>query len=321
VKRFVVMGLWAVMALGLAAGYPRFESAVLEASQQLAQLELEWRSAEQRARVLADDPYAAPQERDEAEDALERARLRWAEQRLALRQEAYRLWTDVLKGQAQVDVALAALKVAGIRLEAARIRSAKGAASQVELDSAERAHEQASLQLAQARSALTGAKEALASRASAQPDDVPDIQPPEDLNVEGHSKLELARLDVRAAERALAAAEGPDTARVERERREAALRAARERGARLRGQLERRLESLKAQYTRQRRLAELARDAVADAEKKMAAEQLRFDKGLASKLALETARQALVQARADELAARVELGRLALELWAFAEAP
>jgi len=321
VKRVVVAGLWVALAFGLAAGYPRFETALFETSQQLAQLELELKTAERRAGVLAKDPYASPIERAEAEDALERARARLAQQRLGLRKEAFRLWTDVLKGRAQAEAAEAVERVAKIRLEAARIRVEKGAASRLELDAAERAYEQAALQLAQARATLAEAIEALNARADGEPDEVPPVDLPDAFAAAAHPDLRLARLDVRAAERALAAAAGPDTARWERERREAALQSARERATRLEERVARELDALQARYDRQQRLVELARDALRDARKKLEAEQLRFEEGMTSRLALENARQALAQARVDELAARVELGRLALELWAFAEAP
>jgi len=321
VKRVVVAGLWVALAFGLAAGYPRFETALFETSQQLAQLELELKTAERRAGVLAKDPYASPIERAEAEDALERARARLAQQQQGLRKEAFRLWTDVLKGRAQAEAAEAAERVAKIRLEAARIRAEKGAASRLELDAAERAYEQAALQLAQARATLAEAIEALNARADGEPDEVPPVDLPDTFAAAAHPDLRLARLDVRAAEQALAAAAGPDTARWERERREAALQSARERAMRLEERVTRELDALQARYGRQQRLVELARDALRDARKKLEAEQLRFEEGMTSRLALENARQALAQARVDELAARVELGRLALELWAFAEAP
>ena len=320
-KRVVVAGLWVALAFGLAAGYPRFETALFETSQQLAQLELELKTAERRAGVLAKDPYASPIERAEAEDALERARARLAQQQQGLRKEAFRLWTDVLKGRAQAEAAEAAERVAKIRLEAARIRAEKGAASRLELDAAERAYEQAALQLAQARATLAEAIEALNARADGEPDEVPPVDLPDTFAAAAHPDLRLARLDVRAAEQALAAAAGPDTARWERERREAALQSARERAMRLEERVTRELDALQARYGRQQRLVELARDALRDARKKLEAEQLRFEEGMTSRLALENARQALAQARVDELAARVELGRLALELWAFAEAP
>ncbi len=320
-KRVVVVGLWMVLVLGTATAYPAFEAGAIGSSQQLAQLKEQKTIAEKRLQVLEQDPYAAPLEREEAADALARVRIQLVRQRLALRQEAYRLWTDVLSGRVQLEAARAAAKVAELRLRAVRVRTEKGAASPLELDAAERAYERAVLQLEQARAALDSARQALAARSEVDPDEVPEVVPPEVLDVERHPDLQEARLDVQAAERAVRAASGPDTARLEKEKRAAELRAARERAGRLRERLRRELESLQAQYARQQRLVGLARDAVEDAQKKLEAQRLRLEQGLASVLDVLSAEQELAQARADRLSAQVELGRLALELWAYAEAP
>ncbi len=320
-KQVVVVGLWLVLGLGMAAAYTEFEAGLIGSSQQLAQLVGQVSSAEKRLQVLEQDPYAAPLEREEAAASLARVRIQLGRQRLALRQEAYRLWTEVLNGRVRLEAARAAAKVAELRLRAARVRAEKGAASPLELDAAGRAYERAVLQLEQARAALDSARQALAARSEVDPDAVPEVVPPEALDVERHPDLQQARLDVQAAERAVLAASGPDTARLEKEKRAAELRAARERAERLRERLRRELESLQAQYARQQRLVGLARDAVADAQKKLEAQRLRLEHGLASELDVLSAEQELAQARADRLSAQVELGRLALELWAYAEAP
>ncbi len=320
-KRVAIAVAWVGLTLALAGNYSQFENKLLTSSQRLAQLEQLLESARRRLQVLSGDPYAAPLERDEAADALARARAQLKRQRLELRKEAFRLWTDVLLARARLQAAQAAEEVMEIRLRAARIRVEKGAASPLELDAAQRAYERASLQGRQAQATLEAALQALAALTDVKPDEVPRVTPPAKLGVGEHPDLLLARLDVRALERAVAAASGPDTPRLELEGKTAELASARERATRLRERLRRRLEILRLQYQRQQRLIELARSAVNDAQKKLEAQRLRWDQGLASRLDLSSAQQALAQERADEVAAAVELGRLALELWAYAEAP
>ena len=320
-KRVAIAVAWVGLTLALAGNYSQFENKLLTSSQRLAQLEQLLESARRRLQVLSGDPYAAPLERDEAADALARARAQLKRQRLELRKEAFRLWTDVLLARARLQAAQAAEEVMEIRLRAARIRVEKGAASPLELDAAQRAYERASLQGRQAQATLEAALQALAALTDVKPDEVPRVTPPAKLGVGEYPDLLLARLDVRALERAVAAASGPDTPRLELEGKTAELASARERATRLRERLRRRLEILRLQYQRQQRLIELARSAVNDAQKKLEAQRLRWDQGLASRLDLSSAQQALAQERADEVAAAVELGRLALELWAYAEAP
>ena len=142
-KQVVVVGLWLVLGLGMAAAYTEFEAGLVGSSQQLAQLEVQVSSAEKRLQVLEQDPYAAPLEREEAAASLARVRIQLGRQRLALRQEAYRLWTEVLNGRVRLEAARAAAKVAELRLRAARVRAEKGAASPLELDAAGRAESSA----------------------------------------------------------------------------------------------------------------------------------------------------------------------------------
>ena len=319
VKHYLILGFWLALSVVAAAGFQQFENSLIESSQQLEKVELQLTSAAKRAQVLEKDPYAAPLKQAEAADAIARARAQLKTIRLQLRKEAFRLWTDVLTSQARLEAARANEQVMEIRMRAVQIKAKREMASPLELSAAERAYERASLQRAQARAALEAARQALTARAETEPDEVPQIPLPKTLDLENHPDFLLAKLDVGVAERAVALASGPDTARLELEKRKAELQASQERAERLREQLKRQLKTLQAQYERQKRLVELARAAVEEAQKKLEAQRLRWDQGLASQLDLLSAKQALAQAYADEMAAKVELGRLALELWAYAE--
>ncbi len=318
-KQLGAIGMVFLLGAALAAGYSEFVAAYLQKSPERARLIAEIEAARVRYLALKDDPYAAPFERAEAEDA-------WARARLDLRQTELRLHTEAFARYAAVPLARLGLRVAEARLGAAKItdRAAQIRFEQGAIGPSERARaaEQlagAEAELEKARARLEEALSALARYGDFRADEVPVLAPPERVSARAHPEYQRARLALRAAERAYQAALGPDTARIQRERLRAAFEAAERTLAATETALKQNLAERKAAWEAAKRAVALKEAALKNRRQALLAARLRLDKGTASLLEVKNAE---LEAAAAELAlaeARRALGQAVLELLPFAE--
>jgi len=301
-------------AIAERTAFERFETAVSAASPERMAAAAELEAAQARFQVTNEDPLAAPFEREEARAALEKARALLERVMAAARLRSFDLWANVLKAKENQELAEKQLELARVRYEAARIRAEHGAISEHDLGSAERALAEARLQLEEANTNLVSAKDEVRRYLDLEPKGVPEFTAPVKLSIKAHPDLRIALLEVGAAERSLAAAGGPDTARVERERRKAALTTARERLDQTREDLSGRLQQLQQSLDRQERLLKLKMQDAADAAAKLKAQQMRFASGLVSKIDVLQAEAALQRALQAELLAKIQIARIKLQL-------
>ena len=312
---------WLTLALGaaLAAGYPAFEAAYLKASPELLKAEAELKTAGARAQALKDDRYAAPFERAQAEDAALRAQALLKKTTLGLRQQALETFAAVPLARAALKLAEARLAYAELAAKAAQIRFERGAISNVERDRAQSALAEARAAVEKARTRLEAAEVALKRYGAFAAEAVPELPLPERRSAEAHPDHLLARLELRAAERALRAAEAPDTPRIETERRRAAFEAAKAAFGAKTTELERLLSQREADHRAALRDLALKTGALTLKTEALQAARLRFEKGTASRLEVLKAVLDLKSAELEVSQARLALARAALGLWAFAE--
>jgi len=318
-KRILTLGLLLALGAALAAGYPAFEATFLKASPDLLKAEADLKAAKARALALRDDPYAAPFERAEAEDAALRAQALLKKTTLALRQQALETFAAVPVARASLKLAEARLAYAELAARAAQIRFERGAISAAERDRAQSALAEARLALERARARLEAAEAALKRYGDFEAETVPALPPPERTSATAHPDYLLARLTLQAAERALQSAETPDTPRIETEKKRAAYRAAKAALAAKAAELERLLAQKEADYRAARRDLALKTEALTLKAKALKAARLRLEKGTASRLDVLKAVLNEKSAELDLTQARLALARAALMLSPFAE--
>ena len=313
--------LLTVLALGvaLAQEVPGFLNYYLTQSPEWSQAVSELELAKARRKALSEDPWAAPFELAEAEDAVLRREAKLAQLRLRLWEEALSLYAAPVVARARLEAAEAALAEAETQAEAARIRHERGAIRESELEAAEEALEAARLEAEGAKKELELAEAALARYQTKPPEAVPELTPPKDLRVEASPELALARLAVRAARRAHDAASGPDTPRAERIRLEVSLNAAQRKLAATQRALAERLSRLKEDYARARETLSLRRKQHQGAAAALEAARIRFQKGLVSELEVKGAKRRERAAWLAQVEAELALAREALRLFAFSE--
>ena len=314
-----ILSVFLVLAPALAAGYPAFEAAYLKASPDLWKAEAELKAAEARAQALEDDPYAAPFERAEAEDAVLRAQALLRKTRLALRQQALETFAAVPLARAALRLAEARRAYAELAARAAQIRFERGAISNMERDQALSALAEAQAAVEEARARLKAAEAALRRYGAFSAEAVPELSPPGRLSAAAHPDHLLARLARKAAERALRSAAAPDTPRIETERRRDAYQAAQKAFLAKADELERLLAKREADYQAARAALEAKIQTLAARKRALQAARARYERGTVSRL---TVLQAALDEKSAELAlteARLALARAALLLSPFAE--
>lgn len=319
-KRFFPLMLVAVLSGTLAAGYPAFETAYLNQSPELAKAKAQLDDARARYLALKDDPYAAPFERAEAEDAFTRARLLLEKTAFELRKAALSTFAAVPIARLEVRQAEARLAVAELAARAAAIRFQRGAIGPSERARAEEDLDAAEFGLAQARRRLARAEATLARYGTFQAMRVPVLTPPAKRAATTHPDDQLARLDLRAARRAYLAARGPDTPRIETDRKAAELAAAEKALEDQEAALEAVLAEREAAWREAGRALVLKTRVVAARRADLAAVRRRYERGAASALDLRQAVLELASAELDQARAQEALARAALELWPFEEA-
>ncbi len=310
----------AVLLLGYAwsQGYPEFERAFLAQSPALIAARAELETARLKVQALQDDPFASPFERAVAQDALRRAEAGLKKVYLDLKRQAFQRYAAVVVARAQLARARAWVEQTEIAYKAAEIKAKEGAIAAYEVEKARIAWEDARLALAKAEAQLAEAEAVLSRYGRFEARTIEDLPMPRDLAVERHPNYVFAELDVRAAERAYRAALGPDTSEQQRNWFKVRLESARSR-------LERTKTSLQAELDLRLREVETAREAVAlkraalEARRKaFTAAELRFKRGLVSKLMLKQAEFALRSAELEQVQAQVALQNAKLALYPFA---
>ncbi len=318
-KRLGTIGIVFLLGAVLAAGYPEFVAAYLQQNPERARLEAQLEAARTRYLALKDDPYAAPFERAEAEDAWVRARLALRKTELGLQAEAFALYAAVPLARLGVRVAEARLEAAKIADRAAAIRFAQGAIGPNQRAQAAERLTEAEAGLEKARARLEDALAALARYGDFQAERVPALAPPENLSAAAHPDLRLAGLELRSARRAYQAALGPDTPRVERTRRKAELQAAERALAEKEAALKRALAEKEAAWRAARREVALKRAALENRRRALLAARLRLEKGTASPLEVKNAGLEAASAELALAQARKALGQAVLDLLPFAK--
>ncbi len=313
------IGLVLLLGLALGQGFPRFFQQYLEQSPDWTRVQVELSLAERRYRALAEDAWAAPLEREEAAEALARAKIERRRLRLELWQAALSHYLAPLLAEARVRAAEAGLTVAEIRAEAARIRYRRGAILALDLKKAEKEVEEARLRAASARADRESARAFLAAYGAAPPETFPELSPPRRLAVKSHVRYRLAELTLAAARRAYDLAQGPDTAELERKRRQEELEAARKALAETQRDLEKALAEAERDYREAEAAVALQTLAQKTADEQLSAARARYQKGLISRLELEAARARREEARLALLEARLRRAKALAGLYSYAE--
>jgi len=316
----MIRWILAVVLLGVAWAqeYPRFEQAFLAQSPELVAARAELETARLKLGALMDDPYASPYERAVAEDAVRRAEAALKRTYLDLKRQAFQRYAAVVVARAQLARARAWVEQTEIAYKAAEIKAKEGAIAAYEVEKARIAWEDARLALAKAEAQLAEAEAVLSRYGTFEARAIEDLPMPRDLAIEQHPNYVFAELDVRAAERAYRAALGPDTSEQQRNWFKARLESAQSR-------LERTKTALRSELDLRLREVETAREAQAlkqaalKARKKaFSAAELRFKRGLISKLMLKQAEFALRSAELEQVQAQVALQNAKLALYPFA---
>jgi len=318
-RKLGAIGIVFLLGAALAGGYSEFAAAYLQKSPERARRIAELEAARARYLALKDDPYAAPFERAEAEDAWVRARLDLRQTELRLRTEAFARYAAVPLARLGLRVAEARLEAAKIADRAAQIRFEQGAIGPNERAQAAEQRAGAEADLAKARARLEEALAFLARYGDFRADEVPTLAPPERLSARAHPEYQRARLALRAAERAYQAALGPDTPRVQRERLRAAFEAAERALAEKEASLKQTLAEKEASWKAAKRAAALKEAALKNRRQALLAARLRLEKGTASLLEVKNAELEVAAAELALAEARRALGQAVLELLPFAE--
>jgi len=238
--------------------------------------------------------------------------------RLGLRKAALSIYTAVPLARLAVRVAEAQLAYAELADRAADIRYLKGAIGPTERTRASMAKAKAKADLEKARAQLALALSTLTHYGDFKAESIPELAIAKSRSISVHPDYQLAVLELRAAERSYQAALGPDTSRIDRERRKAELEAARKALASEKAILQDALDQKEEAWREAQRNVELKKLALEAKQKNLAVIRLRFSKGVASELdvknaIIETAIAELALAQAQDALARAILDLLPFE--------
>jgi outer membrane protein TolC len=270
----------------------------------------------ERALIRTDaDPLALRLERTQARQGVELARAELAAARADAALELAGAWARVREAQAQVALAEGARDLAGRVLDVARLRLERGSATQLDVDEAATDLDDATANATAARDGLALARADLAGTVGS--DAVVDVAPvdrdrleqplpgdevlaaavvglPTYLSV-AHA-VELAGIGVELLDPSFAAQAQIDRARSQRAQAEAGLAEA-ERGLGLQ------LRALRNAVANAIERDRVARDALGQAEERLAIEERRLEAGLVAELSVAQVRLGVDQARLTALQA------------------
>lgn len=265
---------------------------------------------------LKADPEAAPLALTRAQEKLDETQARLRQAKVDATTKAFTALGDVLVDRCKATAATAKLNLAALQLDAANVRKQAGMISEQELARTLADNAQATVSLATAKRELLGAE----ARAKLYISKIPDALPaPPEIEAEkvtlgDHPQLLTARHKLSEAERALALAQGPDTAPLDLEARKRELQSAQDAFHDTERSLTEALAAARRRYLAALESEHLATDSLKLAQTDLATAQKRYQNGAVSRLTQQQSEAAKLDAASSYEQAHTELwlARIAL---------
>jgi outer membrane protein TolC len=252
------------------------------------------------------DPDATPVALQRAKESLQVALANRQLATAAAKVKVGQAVVDVLNTRAQAKAATAQRDLAAGQLEAMRIRSGAGAASQQELAKAKDALAQADATAATAAREQAGAEARLRVFGEI-PETLPVAPPPaldvKTLTINAHPQIVQAEIQVAEAERQVALAGGTDTAPLDRDAKARALADAQDALRHVRRTQQDALDAAERNYAAAQATLALAVSNLTLMRTAAETARQRFKAGAIAKLALTEAEATLLNAEAQEVKA------------------